>query len=228
MSAKKKIQKGPSWIEVGLGAALSVVLGVVLGAAYLVTKPVSRVAALPKEPAAGTLYYIEGGRDFSKGEMVKEKRKSFDDGESVSLTDGEINLFFADLAAPAGGAAAAKPGDKAAAPAQAFDIGPLNGRLHEGRIQLSHVVSYNILSVTGTIIVQADGTIVRRGATFVFEPDQFYVGGWPVQRLLFLRGWAQRKLLFPHPAPEDVAAAWTKLVDVTIEGSTLHLKGPQG
>jgi hypothetical protein len=225
MSAKKKVQKGPSWLEVGLGAFLSVVLGVILGAAYMVAKPVVKVAALPKEPAAGTLYYIEGSRDFSKDAMVKEKRKSFVDGESVSLTEGELNLLLGSLSAP-DGSAAPKPSDKPSE--KPIEISALNGRLHDGRIQLSDVISYNILSVTGTIVVQADGTLTRHGAAFVFDPDQVYVGGCPVQRFLFLRGWIESKLLFPRPAPDDVAAAWSKLLDVTIEGSTLHLKGPQG
>jgi hypothetical protein len=35
-----------------------------------------------------------------------------------------------------------------------------------------------------------------------------------------------RKLLFSQPAPDDLAAAWSKLSDVSIEGSTLRLKAP--
>ena len=81
ISKVKKAQKGPSWIEVGLGAALSVILGVVLGAAYLVTKPVQTVKDIPKDAPSGAVYYIEGVRDFNKAAVVEEKRKSLTDGE---------------------------------------------------------------------------------------------------------------------------------------------------
>jgi len=52
------------------------------------------------------------------------------------------------------------------------------------------------------------------------------VGGCPMQRMLFFRGLILRKLLFGQPAPDDLAAAWSKLVDVSIDGSKLKLKAP--
>ena len=41
---------GPSWVEVILGALLSLALGVVLAVAYFVARPVTLVKELPKEP----------------------------------------------------------------------------------------------------------------------------------------------------------------------------------
>jgi hypothetical protein len=49
-----------------------------------------------------------------------------------------------------------------------------------------------------------------------------------MQRFLVLRDWAQGKLLFSRPIPDDLATAWSKLVDVSIDSSGLQLKGPQG
>jgi hypothetical protein len=37
----------------------------------------------------------------------------------------------------------------------------------------------------------------------------------------------QNKLLFAQPVPADLAAAWSKLVDVSIDSAGLVLKGPQ-
>ena len=48
-----------------------------------------------------------------------------------------------------------------------------------------------------------------------------------MQRLLFIKDWALGKLLFAQPVPDDLAAAWSKLVDVSVEGTGLRLKGPQ-
>ena len=86
MSArKKKNQKGPSWFEVGLGAFLSIILGVVAGAAYLVNKPVTKVTEIPKDPPAGAVYLIEGAHDFNKDSEIDEAKKSFLAGGSVSI-----------------------------------------------------------------------------------------------------------------------------------------------
>jgi hypothetical protein len=231
MSAKnKKLQKGPSWFEVGLGAFLSILLGLALGAAYLVSKPVAKVAAIPKDAPAGAVYYLEGETEFNKSADVAALRKSFVDGESVSVTEGELNALIGDLFPSATPAApdASKPADKPPADQKLITPGLLNARIRDGKVQFANPIGYNILGITGTIVVQASGTFSRHGSTFAFDPEVFYVGGCPMQRLLFLRGWVQGKLLFAQQVPDDLAAAWSKLADVSVDGSTLRLKGPQG
>jgi hypothetical protein len=99
-------------------------------------------------------------------------------------------------------------------------------RIHDGKITLADTVTLNAFGITDAVIVQATGTFVRGGSGFGFEPDTVYVGGCPVQRLLFFRGWIMNKLLLTEPVPDDIAAAWSKLADVTIEGSKLRLKAP--
>jgi hypothetical protein len=229
MSARsKKIDKGPSWFEVGLGAFMSIVLGVVLGAAYLVFKPVQTVKAIPKDAPGGAIYYIEGAHDSNRTEEATEKRKSFAAGESVDLEEGEINVLLASGSPSAPAAAPAKAGQPPApaAPQKAFDVGSLNARIHSGKIQFADTVKFNVFSFTGSLVVQADGDFRKDGSEFAFDPDTIYVGGCPVQRLLFVRGWILKKLLFAQPVPDDISAAWPKLADVVIEGSTLRLKMP--
>jgi hypothetical protein len=229
MSAKHKKLKAPSWLEVGLGALLSVVLGVFLGVAYLVFKPVQNVKEIPKDAPSGVIYYIEGSRDYSRSSEADAARKGFAAGESVSIDEGELNMLlshFGKAIAPAA-SQSAKPGDKAAAPDEKMvDVGPLNARLHEGKIQFADHVAFNVFGITGTVIVQARGYLEKNGGSYTFEPDTFSVGGCPLERFPIVRGWVMRKLLFPNPLPEDVAAAWPKLVGVSIEGSTLKLRMP--
>ena len=225
MTKVKKAQKGPSWFEVGLGAALSVVLGIVLGAAYLVTKPVQTVKEIPKDAPSGVTYYIEGVRDFNKSVVIEEKRKSLAAGEAIAVDEGELNAFVGSLAKPS---SSAKPGDKGApsADAKLMETGTLNIRIRGGRIQFAVPVSYNVLSVTGTVIIQASGEFVRSGSTFEFVPDTFSAGSCPLVRLPILKEYVLRRFLFAMPVPEDIASAWSKLSDVTIEGPTLRLKMP--
>jgi hypothetical protein len=224
MSARtRKKNKGPSWLEVGLGALLSVILGAVLGAAYLVFKPVQSVKAVPKDAPSGAVYYISGARDFTNSADVAEKRKALVGGESVDVEEGELNTFLG--ASDSGGSPAKN--SKAPPPApKTFDVGALNARIHTGRIQFSDTVKFNVFGVIGSFVVQADGDFKKSGSVFAFDPDVIYVGGCPVQRLLFLRDWILKKFLFAQPVPDDIATAWSKLSDVTIDGSTLRLKMP--
>jgi hypothetical protein len=227
MSAKKKLAKGPSWVEVGLGAFLSIVLGTALGAAYLILKPVSKVTAIPKDAPSGAIYYIEGQHDFSNASASEDLRKSFVAGETVTVPEGILNGFLSDLGKPA--TAAADPSGKPAAapPPKLFDTSALNARMYDGKIQFADTVTVNVLGVSMSVIVQETGTFSKHGATFGFDPDTFYVGGCPMQRFLFLRDYVQNKLLFAQPVPADLAAAWSKLTDVSVSGAGLVLKGPQ-
>jgi hypothetical protein len=226
-----KAQRGPTWFEVGLGAFLSVALGAVLGAAYMVSRPVLKVTAIPKDAPASAIYYIEGSRGSANSSSIAEKRKSFVGGESISVEEGELNALIGSVSQPeAPKPKAAKPGEKPPPPPPAnqrmIDAGTLNARMHGGKIQFGDTVTFNVYGFSFSVIVQATGTFTRRASGFEFDPESSYVGGCPVQRLLFVRGFAMKKLLFAQPAPDDLAAAWAKLADVSIEGSTLRLKMP--
>lgn len=229
LKKNKSAQKGPSWFEVGLGAVLSVALGVVLGAAYMINKPVTKVTSIPKDAAAGAIFLIEGAKDLNSA-GIKEKRKAFAGGESMVVDEGELNGFLASIAQPSTPTPpAAKPGDKAppSAPEQKIlETSAINARIRDGRIQFSDTATVSLLGVVVPVIVQATGTFEKTSSGFEFDADTIYVGGCPMQRMLFFRTWILKKLLFAEPAPDDVAAAWSKLVDVSIDGTKLKLKAP--
>lgn len=224
MSAKNKKDRAPSVAEVALGAALSIILGCALGAGLLVIKPVLKVKEIPKDAPANAVYYIEGSRDYNRTADVAAKRKAFAAGESVELSEGELNVLLGSLAQQA---PAQKPGDKGPPPdAKTLDVGALNARIHDGKLQLSDTVTVNAMGATFSYIVQATGGFERRDSGFVFVPETFYVGGCPLQRLPLVKDYLLRKLIFAQPAPEDLAAAWPKLAGVAIEGPMLSLKMP--
>jgi hypothetical protein len=220
---KKKSQKGPSWIEVVFGAVLSVILGSLLGAAYLINKPVTKVNSIPKDAPAGTVYLIEGAKDLNRN-SITEKRRSFVAGESVEVDEGELNGFLSMISRPS------TPAPTTKAPAsnepKTLETSALNARIRDGKIQFSDTATLTVLGVVVPIIVQANGVIRKSGSEFVFDPDTIYVGGCPMQRMLFFRGWILRKLLFTGTFPDDVMEPWSKLVDVSIDGTKLNLKAP--
>jgi hypothetical protein len=230
LKKNKKEKAGPGWAEVILGAILAVALGVVLGAAYMVNLPVKKVTSIPKDAPSGAVFYIEGSKDMSTA-GVTEKRRLLDAGETVEVDEGEMNALFGTLVkASAPAPAPSKPGDKTppppAADAKILETSALNARIHDQKIQFGDTATLSLFGITDAVIVQATGTFEKGSSGYEFEPETILVGGCPVQRLIFLRGWIMNKLLFTSRAPDDLAAAWSKLSDVSIDGTKLRLKSP--
>jgi hypothetical protein len=228
LKKNKKEKAGPGWAEVILGAILAVALGVVLGAAYMVNLPVKKVPSIPKDAPSGAVFYIEGSKDMSTT-GVTEKRRLFDAGETVEVDEGEMNALFGTLVkASAPAPAPSKPGDKTPPPADAkfLEMSALNARIHDQKIQFGDTATLSLFGITDAVIVQATGTFEKGSSGYEFEPETILVGGCPVQRLIFLRGWIMNKLLFTSHPPDDLAAAWSKLSDVSIDGTKLRLKSP--
>jgi hypothetical protein len=229
----KKIDRalhGPSWTEVILGAVLSLLLGVVIGAALLVLKPVVTGKNIPakesdRDPTA--VYYVEGSRDSNKARQALAKRKAFVAGQPVTVTEDEINSLVTPAAPALAAAPNAKKGaEKAAPPAtpeETLAKGPPNVRLHDGVLQVGVPVTLNVLGFSQKLIVQARGGFEKQDNAVVFDPSTIYLGSCPVQRLPFLSGWVRNKVLAPQLMPDDVAAAWAKVSEATIEGNTLKL-----
>jgi hypothetical protein len=220
--------RGPSWIEVILGALISLVLGVALGATLLVLRPVVAVKQMPKEDAIDreAIYFVEGSRDGTRGRDAAAKRKAFVGGQSVSVTEDELNA----LAGPAASFAPAGETKPGAAPAPASDQtvapGTPNFRLRDGSLQVGVPVTISLLGVTEKVIVQTRGGFEKQGSTFVYEPNEFYVGSLPLQRLPFLARYARDQFLNTAAVPEDIKTAWMKLASVSIDGNVLNLKMP--
>jgi hypothetical protein len=221
---------GPGWAEVTLGAVLAVALGVALAAAYFVFKPVVRVKELPKEPVAGMVYYIEGSRENSNARRLAAKEKLFVRGGSVVVNEDELNTAANPVAAPAPPAAPTAPttGPAPEVPAVSLQPGPPSFRIRDGVMQITVPVRLraDLAYLDQTVLVQMKGTFVRQGDTFAFVPKTASVGSCPVERLPMAMNFVVRKFLYSQPIPEDIAKAWGRLADVTIEGSTLRLTMP--
>jgi hypothetical protein len=228
MSAKPKSLRGPSWTEVTLAAVLGVALGIAMGAFYLATRPVKKIGDIPKDAPPNAIYYVEGARGYSSTSPVEAKRKAFLAGESVTVDESEINVL---LNGPAKAPPAPLPPNTLVQPPpppapKEFDKSALNVRIYEGKIQFGETYTINEYGYNGVLIVQARGEFVKNGSTFEFVPDVFYVGCCPLQRIPYIREWLLKKVLFTDPVPDDIAAAWSKLADVSIEGSKLRLRMP--
>lgn len=229
---------GPSWTEVFLGALLSLVLGVALGALLLLVRPAIPVKTMPKpeDRPRGAVYYLEGSRDTAKGREGMGKLRAFIDGKSVVVTEDEVNAVLA-AATKSGTGGTAKAGEKKTGEKKAKDakstefakieetlaIGTPNVRIRDGIMQVAAPVTVNLFGITEKMIVQARGGFVKQGDMFVFDPAQIFLNSCAVERIPVVSGYLKSKLLEAHPIPEDLLAAWRKLTTVAIENDTLRL-----
>jgi hypothetical protein len=219
--------RGPSVFEVVLGAGLSLLLGIALAATLLVFRPVITVRQMPKEDAVvpDAIYFVEGSRDPAKARDVLAKSQAFLAGKSVSVLEQEMNA----VAGPAAILAAStekKPADVPPAEGSMLAPGTPNFRLHDGTLQVGMPVTVNALGLNQTIVVQARGGFEKQDDIFVYEPDVFYVGSLPLQRLPFLAGYARDQIMEKYKIPDEIKAAWTKLANVSVDGNVLNLTMP--
>lgn len=203
-------------------------LGAVLGAALLILRPVIVAKEEPKERVPGAVYYIEGSRAGSTTQALA-KRKAFVEGQSVTLSEGEINALIAaaNVKKPAQGAAGGKQdGAKGEGGAGGGFVaaGTPVVRVRDGTLQVGVPMTVDLIDKN--IIAQARGGFVKEGDLFVYQPEALYVGSCPVQRLPLVGNYVRNKFLTSQPIPDDVKAAWTKLADVSIEGNALKLTMP--
>jgi len=224
MSYKSKHRQGPSWTEVIIGAALSVVIGVAIGAAVLILRPVVIAKQEPKERVKDTTYYIEGSSDVGRGRQAVAKRLAFLGGESISVTEDEINVLVA-AALKATAPSPTREGAPAASPEGEYvSAGTPTVRIRDGLLQLGVPVTTKLSA--DKVIFQARGGFVREGGVFVYEPTEMYLGSCPLQRIPLLASYLRQRIMSEYPMPDDMKAAWAKLTAVTIEGNTLKLTMP--
>jgi hypothetical protein len=210
---------GPSWTEVILGAVLSIVLGALLAAVYLVSKPVQTVRELPKEPDPKAVYYIEGSKDSSRGRFWNVKQQQLVSGREVLLTEEELNAAVVGLKPPP-----AKKDDEAAAPKPPMlSATAPNFRVRDGQMQVGAVLTLNTFDLGLSAVVQARGNFEKRGDRHVFVPDTLLVGSCRVEKLPFVSSYVLGRLHSAFTVPEDLAAAWDKLSAVALEGTQLRL-----
>ena len=224
MSASRKGPTGPSGTEVAVAAALSLLLGTIIGAGLLISQPVATVKELPpeKDRPRGAVYFVEGARDASKSAEAVRKRQLFMGGQSISLSEEELNLLFASPA-PASGEKARKP---EVVIAGVFAVAEPNVRIADGLIQVAAPVRLTVPDLGFKFIAQVRGTMVKHAEGFVFEPREMYLGGCPLGAIPFVAGMVRSRLGTIEVVPGELRANWARLVDAAVDGRLLRLRLP--
>lgn len=245
--ANVKIEKalyGPSWMEVGLGAVLGLLVGVATACVYLTFKPVKTVKEPPKDDSRvpGMVYYQPGRTDgASAGWQNKQKR--FLAGGSVELNESELNAWAAvDLKGsapkPAGPGAPPPAAAPAKAPADAAKAGeaPASGQFLSGqvvnfrligdRLQFGFTCHLDYFGLGTDVVVHAVGRLRNTSDGVRFAADEFYIGSCPLNKLAGAGLPLMSKLMSLHPVSDEMKQAWAKVTEAKIEGGQLKLSVP--
>jgi len=201
---------------------------VVLAAAFFIFKPVATVKEIPKEPVPGMIYYLEGSRDYSRARRLTAKEKFFINGGTVVVNEDELNTASNPVAAPLPPPPPGAPAAPNTPPTMLLAPGSPNFHIADGAMQIAIPVRIKIdlAALDRSILIQATGGFVRREESFVFVPKTMYIGSCPVERLPFVMDYVMQKFYYAQPIPEEITTAWRRLVEVSIQGSTLKLKMP--
>lgn len=222
MSLQSRIDReryGPSLVEVTLGALFSLLLGAALAAGYLIFRPVKTVRELPKEGELkpGEVVFVEGTKSTARAAQWMRKRQLLVEGQSaeISLVEDELNAWIAEGAKPA-------PGAEAPAPAW-LQPTAVNFRVREGVMQIGAPSSLNAFGYTHPVVFQVRGTFEKVDDRFEFVPSESYLGWLALHRIPALESMLTKNLLRTQSAVGDVAAAWDRVANASIDGNTLNL-----
>ena len=216
-SHRERALQGPGLFEIIFGAALSLALGVVLAAVWLVLKPVESVKEPSADASPSVVYYVAGQTNSGGARTWMRKRQVLAEGQSGDLVISEQELN-------AWASAAIKP---PAADATATLVpGQLNFRIHEGALQIASPTTLSVLGLSFPVIIQARGTFSPHNGSLAFDPQEFFFGSLAVHRIPRLNHWMIGKLSRLQSLPDDVVAGWKKVTKATIEGESLTLSLP--
>jgi len=217
---KSKLQRkleGPGWFEVIFGAALSLLLGVVLSAAFLIFKPVTTVKELPKEVVPKMIYYIEGTRDSSKArELASKKKLMTQSGATIAFNEDELNTLAIPPKPEAGPKKMELPQPVAAT--ETVVAKPANFRIREGVMQIGVPLTLTAYETSTDVVLQTRGGFVKQGDAVVYQPTEFYIGSLPLQRMPEVQAAVTKYLLGKMTIPDDLTAAWKNVADASLAG----------
>jgi hypothetical protein len=230
MNSRKidRAKYGPGLVEIFLGAVLSLLLGGTCALAYLMLKPVQISKPSLKEQVPGLTTYIRGTRDNDRGKQWLRKKQLFTEGNSVAVNEDELNAWISAGTEPVPQKPdAPKTLTQIAAPPPVgvLSFGTPNFRIQNGVLQIGSEGTLNLEAVAlkHPLVMRAAGRFVKKDDGFAFVPEQLYLGCCPLHRLPGVADLVFQHVLENMKIPEDIAAAWKKLADVSVDGSSLLL-----
>ncbi|MCC5025320.1 MAG: hypothetical protein J6386_22190 [Candidatus Synoicihabitans palmerolidicus] len=202
-------------IEVTFGAVLSVLLGAVLAAGYLIAQPVETVRSLPKEPDSDAVYYVKGSAKSAMGRQWLRKKQMLVEGGAVEieLSEDELNTWMS--------SSEMKPD---AEEVTGFVTAKgINFRVNEGIMQIGLPCALSLPGFARDVVVQAKGGFEKGNDGYAFVPQSLMIGKLAMDRVPVVGGFVAKRLMAAQEVPEDLQASWRTLNNVRVDGNSLML-----
>lgn len=219
----KKEEYNPSAAAVYGAAFVSVLLGLTGAVINLTATAVTSVPELPKEEKidATAVYFVKGTE--RKGSGWKNKRASFASGRTVSVSEGELNVWARTTF---------KPKPKAEKEPGSALLGirvipsPPNFKIEGDSLQIASAINIPLVGKSRSFMYQVKGTFKEKGGVQVFVPSKSSIGSCPIPILSnfffnFLAG-----SFYSHDEYAALISSWAKLGSLTLKEAELTLTIP--
>ncbi len=218
--AKSLDQKAPTLAGVIIGAALSILLGVLVALLHLIFKPVEILKAAPKEPVAGVRYYIEGGGAAAAGKAWERKAEALAGGR------GEVGFAEGDLNAWAQETFKTTPEAEEAKKTATFLLAPgtPNLRLVGSELQIGVVADLIYFGTVNQLVFQARGGFEADGTGWRYAPEEVYLGCFPLHRVPPLLALVAGRFGAGDRLPPEVATVLAQATALTITADELVVR----
>jgi hypothetical protein len=211
-------RKKPGVFGIIIGAVLSTVLGALLGVLHLASQRVEVVAEAPKEPAAGTRYFITGEPPKDSGRSMERKLDQLENpGAEVAFSEGELNAWSHQTFKPTQLEEAEKNG------AVMIVAGRPNFRFVGKELQLGMENELVVFGSSAPLVLQARGGFEHAGDKMRFKASEAYLGALPLHRLPagVLEAVGER---FAPVAPKELAAVLDQASAISVADGQLIVR----
>lgn len=212
-------EKGPRPVEIAIAAVLSVIVGFVGAAAFLMFQTPERVSELPDpdDRELGRLYFVEGKSGNASHDTWQPKEAAVKTGRSgrLSLVEEELNRWAAQ---------SLQPDQEAEQGFISVEPGQPEFRIADSLLTIRSPLTWSAFGVSQTFDAQTSGELVQRDGTYVLDHGRVYVGSCP------LPGMLGRRLVRDVTATFDLSAelreGWASLESVELDEDALRLVIP--
>lgn len=222
MAKPPEKDKEPSPVEIAIAAVLSVIVGAVGAAVFLVLQPVEKVSELPEpeDRALARLYSVEGKAGGASHDTWEGKKANLEAGRNGELTlvEEELNRW----AAKELKAAEAEDGEEAGF--LAVEPGAPGFRIADDLLTVKVPLTWTAFGASRTFDAQTSGRFVQQGGGPAFDFDRFYLGSCPIPGFLANRLMAD--VIASYGVSDGLRNGWASLQSVEVDGDSLKLLIP--
>ncbi|TAG32862.1 MAG: hypothetical protein EAZ36_01615 [Verrucomicrobia bacterium] len=211
-------RKTPGFLGIFFGAVSAVLLGAIVAALHLASKPVEVVATLPKEPTEGVRYFVLGA--------TSSTGKAENSLESLRAASGELKLAERDLNAWAATAFTEMKVEDPETVPFVIVAGKPNFRIAGTELQVGAINRVWFFGSSASLVLQATGSFTKQNAQWAFRARESFLGSLALHRFPLLQSFVASRFIAKDTVPEDAKALLTRAAEMSVANGALVVRMP--